>query len=131
MVDWTWIQVGSRDCWIFSAIDPKNWRLLYLYPTFYRDGWEAQQCFRKLYQIYGKWPKEVLSDYGEEFGVGLTFLPPNWVPMRGGEREEIEGWFGESLKMRVKDFDKYFPSWKLDLKSVNSNNDERRCRRNS
>jgi len=38
--------------------------------------------------------------------------------MRGGQREEIEGWFGECLKRRVKDFDKYFPSWKMDLESV-------------
>lgn len=24
VVDWTWLQVGSKNCWIFSAIDPKT-----------------------------------------------------------------------------------------------------------
>ncbi|MFQ5796912.1 MAG: hypothetical protein ACE5JP_17965 [Candidatus Bipolaricaulia bacterium] len=37
--------------------------------------------------------------------------------MRGKERNTIEGWFGEFLKQRVKDFDRYFPnstgSWEL------------------
>jgi len=34
VVDWTWVQVGFRSCWIFAAIDPKSWGLLYLRPTF-------------------------------------------------------------------------------------------------
>jgi len=38
--------------------------------------------------------------------------------MKGGEREEIEGWFGEYLKRRIKDFDKHFPSPKGELKRV-------------
>lgn len=34
----------------------------------------------------------------------------------GGERNSIEGWFGAFLKRRVKDFDKYFPTWDQGVK---------------
>ena len=32
-----------------------------------------------------------------------------WRGVRGGERSVIEGFFGEFLKRRIKDFDRYFP----------------------
>ena len=32
-----------------------------------------------------------------------------WRIVRGGERSVIEGFFGEFLKRRIKDFDRYFP----------------------
>ena len=72
VVDWTRVKVGSRRCWIFTALDPKNWRLLYLWSTFSPDGWEVERHLLEMHELYGNWPQEVLSDHGEEWGVGLT-----------------------------------------------------------
>lgn len=69
------------------------------------------QCFLRLHALYGHWPKQVHSDHGQEWEVGLTALPHvGWKAQRGGHREEIEGWSGEYLKRRIKDFDTCFPA---------------------
>ncbi len=38
----------------------------------------------------------------------------SWKVVRGGERSVIEGFFGEFLKRRVKDFDRYFSTGSLE-----------------
>jgi putative transposase len=121
VVDETWVKVGGRDCWIYAAIDPDTQRIMYVEPCFERDGWTTKEFFLHLYEVYGSWPDEVLTDGGTWYDVGLSFLPrlrSGWRVIRGGQRNAIEGWFGEFLKRRVKDFDKYFPSWDRQLRSV-------------
>jgi len=38
-----------------------------------------------------------------------------WRIVRGGVRSVLEGFFGEFLKRRIKDFDHYFPTKKKGL----------------
>jgi putative transposase len=120
VVDETWVKVGGRDCWIFAAIDPQTQRIIYVKPCWTRDSWMVRQFFQELAEIYGEWPEEVLTDGGSWYEVGLFGLPriKRWEVICGGERNSIEGWFGEFLKRRVKDFDRYFPTWDRGLRSV-------------
>ena len=120
VVDETWVKVGGRDCWIFAAIDPQTRRIIYLKPCWSRDGWEVKRFFMELAQVYGDWPCEVLTDGGPWYEVGLFGLPRirSWSVVKGGERNKIESWFGEFLKRRIKDFDRYFPTWDRRLRSL-------------
>ncbi|MFQ5795875.1 MAG: DDE-type integrase/transposase/recombinase [Candidatus Bipolaricaulia bacterium] len=121
VVDETRVQVGSRACWIYTAIDPYSQRIIYVKPYWYRSGGNTRQFFQELAQIYGQWPKEVITDGGLWYAVELAELGQikQWRVVRGKERDTIEGWFGEFLKRRAKDFDRYFPnpspsrSWEL------------------
>jgi len=118
IVDETWVKVGGRSCWIFTAIDPKGWRVLYLEPFFERDSWSALSFLRGLRELYGAWPKEVVVDGAEWWATALSLCGIVRVQLRGGIRNAIEGFYGEFLKRRIKDFDKYFPSRDEELRSV-------------
>jgi transposase-like protein len=76
----------------------------------------VRQFFQELAEIYGEWPEEVLTDGGSWYHDGLPRIK-RWEVICGGERNSIEGWFGEFLKRRVKDFE-YFPTWDRGLRSV-------------
>lgn len=32
VVDETWVKMEGKDCWIFAAIDPETWRVIYVEP---------------------------------------------------------------------------------------------------
>ncbi len=38
VLDEMWVKVGGRDCWIFTALDPETWQVIYLEPFFQRDA---------------------------------------------------------------------------------------------
>jgi hypothetical protein len=77
----------------------------------------VRQFFQELAEIYGEWPEEVLTD-GESWYRNGVLRIKGWEVICGGKRNSIEGWFGEFLKRRIKDFDKYFPTWDRGLRSV-------------
>ncbi len=122
VVDETWVKVAGRDCWIFTALDPKTWRVVYLEPSFRRDEAAAEAFFQHLAQAYGAWPKCVISDGGPWYRAVLAFQRwtrgLQWQVVKGGVRSSIEGFYGEFLKRRIKDFDKYFPSARYKLRRV-------------
>ena len=62
VVDETWVQVRSKGCWIFTALDPRTWQVLYLEPFWERDSWSAYAFLQALKEHYGKLPKEVVVD---------------------------------------------------------------------
>ena len=110
LVDETWVKVGGRSAWIFTAIDP-----------FTRSEETTSKFLKHLAQAYGSWPKEVITDGGSWYRAAVPvwnwkkeFL---WRVVRGGLRSSIEGFFGEFLKRRAKDFDCYFPT-QLGLRSL-------------
>ncbi len=67
-----------------------------------------------LVEAYGEWPREVITDGGGWFSFWQVEGKVTWRIVRGGERSVIEGFFGEFLKRRIKDFDRYFPTRGLD-----------------
>lgn len=75
--------------------------------------------FLRLLDLYGRWPKEVIVDGAEWWATAISRIPKiRRVEMKGEIRNMIEGFFGEFLKRRIKDFDRYFPSWDRELRSV-------------
>jgi len=118
VIDETWVQVGSRHAWIFTAIDPKSWKILYVEPFFSRNEQTTLEFLEHLAQLYGAWPQEIISDGGGWYKAVLPWLgwkkKFEWQVVRGGVRSAIEGFFGEFLKRRLKDLDCYCPSPKLE-----------------
>jgi len=114
VIDETWVKVGGRSAWIFTAIDPFSWRIIYLEPFFTRSEETTSEFLKHLAEAYGSWPKEVITDGGSWYRAAVPlwswkekFL---WRVVRGGLRSSIEGFFGEFLKRRLKDFDCYVPT---------------------
>ena len=118
VVDETWVKVGGRSCWIFTALDPQTGRVLYLEPFWERDSWSAVAFLQALGEHYGALPQEVVVDGAEWWAIALSRFGMVRVVMARGIRNAIEGFYGEFLKRRVKDFDRYFPTWDRELKSV-------------
>jgi|FaiFalDrversion3_1042247.scaffolds.fasta_scaffold00084_2 transposase-like protein len=117
VLDETWIKVGGREAWIFTAFDPQTWRVLSLEPFARRTEKTVQTFLRHLaqrYGGYGAWPKEVITDGGRWYAACLGLLSYRkgfrWRIVKGGVRSAIEGFSGEFLKRRLKDFDCYCPS---------------------
>ncbi|MBI1744476.1 IS6 family transposase [Candidatus Acetothermia bacterium] len=114
VLDETWIKVGGRETWIFTAFDPQTWRIVYLEPFFRRNERTVSDFLHHLAHRYGQWPKQVITDGGGWYRALMPLLAYRkkfrWRIVRGGVRSAIEGFYGEFLKRRVKDFDKYFPS---------------------
>lgn len=114
VLDETWIKVGGREAWIFTAFDPKTWRVLYLEPFSRRTEKNVRTFLNHLAQRYGALPKEVITDGGRWYQACLGLLSYcqgwRWRIVRGGVRSAIEGFYGEFLKRRLKDFDCYCPS---------------------
>ncbi len=71
-----------------------------------------------LVEAYGEWPREVITDGGGWLWAVFSFWQVEgkitWRIVRGGKRSVIEGFFGEFLKRRLKDFDCYVPARGLD-----------------
>ncbi|MDQ7039296.1 MAG: hypothetical protein Q9N26_08925, partial [Aquificota bacterium] len=55
----------------------------------------------------------MITDGGPWYRTAFSFWEIEgkirWRVIRGGVRSVIEGFFGEFLKRRIKDFDRYFP----------------------
>ena len=80
-----------------------------------RDEGTAEAFLEHLVEAYGEWPREVITDGGllwAAFSFWQVEGKITWRVVRGGERSVIEGFFGEFLKRRIKDFDRYFPTKK-------------------
>ena len=118
LVDETWVKVGGRSGWIFTALDPQTGRVLYLEPFWERDSWSAVAFLQALWEHYGALPQEVVVDGADWWAIALSHFGIVRVVMARGIRNAIEGFYGEFLKRRIKDFDRYFPTWDRELKSV-------------
>ena len=98
------------------ALDPRTLKVVYLEPFFVRDEANTNAFLEHLVEAYGEWPKEVITDGGPWYRAAFSFWQVEgkitWRAVRGGERSVIEGFFGEFLKRRIKDFDCYFPTKK-------------------
>ncbi len=66
--------------------------------------------------VYGN--REVITEGGSWYKVAFSFWQVEgvirWRMIKGGERSVLEWFFGEFLKRRIKDFDRYFPTRGLD-----------------
>jgi transposase-like protein len=89
-----------------------------LEPFFERDSWRAVAFLQALREHYGALPQEVLGDGADWWAIALSHFGIVRVVMARGLRNAIEGFFGEFLKRRIKDFDRYFPTWDRELGSV-------------
>jgi len=102
VLDETWVQVGARPAWIFTALDPATWKILYVEPFFSRNEQTTLEFLEHLAQLYGAWPKEIITDGGVWYRAVLPWLgwkkKFEWRVVRGGVRSAIEGFFGEFLK---------------------------------
>ncbi len=118
VVDETWVRVKGKDAWIHVALDPRTLRIIYLEPFFRRDEYTTDLFPEHLVEGYGEWPREVITDGGSWYRAAFSFWQIegriNWKVVRCGGRSVNEGFFGEFLKRRVKDFDKYFPTGNLE-----------------
>jgi transposase-like protein len=115
-------KVGGKSAWIFTAIDPLTWRIIYLEPFFKRDEHTTTEFLEHLAKAYGSWPKEMITDGGSWYRAAVPFWSWKkflWRVVRGGLRSSIEGFFGEFLKRRMKDFDCYVPT-NLGLRSLSN-----------
>jgi len=103
---------GGKEAWIYVALDPRTLKVVYLEPFFVRDEGNTNAFLEHLVETYGQWPKLVITDGGwlwAAFSFWQVEGKITWRVVRGGERSVIEGFFGEFLKRRIKDFDRYFP----------------------
>lgn len=116
--DETWVKVGEKDVWIYVALDPRTLRIIYLEPLSRRDEYTTNLFLEYLVEEYGEWPKEVIIDGGRWYRAAFSFWQiegkMRWAVVGGGARSVIKGFFGEFLKRRIKDFDKYSPTGSLE-----------------
>ncbi|RLE29641.1 hypothetical protein DRJ27_04385, partial [Candidatus Acetothermia bacterium] len=116
VVDETWVKVGGKEAWIYVALDSRTLKVVFLEPFFVRDEANTNAFLEHLVEAYGEWPKEVITDGGPWYRAAFSFWQVEgkitWRVVRGGERSVLEGFFGEFLKRRIKDFDRYFPTKK-------------------
>ena len=97
------------------ALDPRTLKVVYLEPFFVRDEGNTNAFLEHLVGTYGQWPKLVITDGGwlwAAFSFWQVEGKITWKVVRGGERSVLEGFFGEFLKRRIKDFDRYFSTKK-------------------
>ncbi len=97
------------------ALDPRTLKGIFLEPFFVRDEGNTNAFLEHLVEAYGKWPKHMINDGGwlwAAFSFWQVEEVITWRVVRGGKRAVIEGFFGEFLKRRSKDFDRYFPTKK-------------------
>ena len=117
VLDETCIKLKGRLCWVFTALDPETWQVVYMEPSYCRNAATVRRFMENMAEVYGKWPNILLSDGGSWYSSGLRYWKHSskfaWWVIRGGVRNSIEGFYGEFLKRRVKDFDCYCPSRKL------------------
>lgn len=73
VLDETWIKVGGRNAWIFTAIDPLTWKIIYLEPFFRRDEHTTTEFLQHLAEAYGSWPKEVITNGGSWYRAAVPF----------------------------------------------------------
>ncbi len=118
VVDETRVKVKVKDARIYVALYTRTLKIIYLEPFFRRDEHTTNSFPEHLVEGYGEWPREVITDGGSWYRAAFSFWQIegriSWKVVRGGGRSVIEGFFGEFLKRRVKDFDSYFPTGSLE-----------------
>lgn len=112
VVDETKIKVQGGWIWIFAAIDPENREIVNILVTRYRESMDAliflKQCLK-----YCEDKPTLITDGGPWYRWPAQRLGLEHVVLSGGVRSYIERWF-ETLKDRLRAFDCYFPTGKLE-----------------
>jgi len=73
----------------------------------------ARSFFKAIKKEYGKYPRKVITDGGRWYPTAIGRLGMDHEIMNGGVRSYIERW-NETLKDRMRYFDKYHPCQKSD-----------------
>ena len=108
VVDETVLRTGWGNRWLYSALDPKTRRVVFMRGYAQRTFLQTLDFFRELIRIYRKYPQRVIVDGGPWYVWPLRRLGIERQVMRGGVRSYIERFF-RYLKQRLNGLDRYFP----------------------
>lgn len=112
VVNETKVRTRGGWIWIFAAIDPERREVMNLLVARHREAIDAlgfpRCCLR-----YCDGKPVIITDGGPWYRWPARRLGLKHIVMCGGERSYIERWF-ETLKDRLRVFDRYFPTERLE-----------------
>jgi putative transposase len=106
VVDETLIKVGGSYYWLWLAVEPERRKILLMALTQVRNALIARSILRELKRRYGR--VRIVSDSAKWYPWAAKTLALEHEVISGGIRSYVERII-ETIKDRIRVFDKYFP----------------------
>jgi transposase-like protein len=106
VIDETKIKIGGQWYWLWIAIEPYRRKVLAMALTQTRNGLIARSLLKDLRRRYGR--VSIITDGGGWYPWAARTLEMEHEVMSGGIRSYVERLI-ETVKDRIRVFDKYFP----------------------
>jgi putative transposase len=106
VIDETKIKIGNQWYWLWAAIEPHRRKVLSMALTQTRNGLIARSLLKDLKRRYGR--LKIITDGAGWYPWAARTLEMEHEDMSGGIRNYVERLI-ETIKDRIRVFDKYFP----------------------